>query len=172
MTDPSTAELLALRALERTADGRWVAWAVARLADGDDSPALRRLAAESPPFHHFEIRELTDRAFAERGLDRVTPDEAIRSWVRELLEEMLGGRRERLDTLRTIAALFDEHPDRDRADELHELWLLAHAVADLEDAGDQHYVPDLDLEDCDARVREIALRWLRTHGGAGADRLD
>jgi hypothetical protein len=66
---PSTKEILAYRTPNRVVDERWVDWAVSMLEQGYDTPHLRVLAGESPPFNQFEMVALADRAFEELGLD-------------------------------------------------------------------------------------------------------
>lgn len=54
-------------ALKHAAGQECVDWACTMLERGYDGEHLRVLAAASPPYNHFAIAELRDKAFAETG---------------------------------------------------------------------------------------------------------
>ena len=87
---PSTPEVLAWRGLDWVREPRWVDWAVARLLDGWDSPSLRILAGEAPPFDPFEMRQLIDLVLHELDLPYpADPQAAGLQLARELTQQAL-----------------------------------------------------------------------------------
>jgi hypothetical protein len=65
---PSTKEILAWRALNRSVDESWVDWAVSMLQAGHDTLHLAILAGEAEPFNQFEMTAIVDKALAGLGL--------------------------------------------------------------------------------------------------------
>ncbi|MGE0145153.1 MAG: hypothetical protein AB7T19_17850 [Planctomycetota bacterium] len=158
MTFPgfSDEEIVALRRTGIAADGRFVNWAVDALGQGRDSPGLRILAGETPPFSHFEMQSLVDRTFCELGLtDPQTVEDALSVLARRLARFVLAGDVDRgaaLVELRTYYLQFDV-PD------VLDFYLLHHALADLQSGSQQWYWPGADRSNID-RVIDDRFRAL------------
>jgi len=154
---PSTTEVLARRALNRSIDQRWVQWAVAMLETGHDSPHLRMLAGALPPFHKFEMTRLADKALAELGLGWSNTEALVMDYAAELLEDMLQGARSSDEVL---DILFDMCMELDTPDFLSDFSLLYQARAELRSAKVQWYWPRADRSNIEQAIREYATRWL------------
>jgi hypothetical protein len=74
------------------------------LEDGHDSPHLRILAGELPPYHHFELAHLRDRALSELGIQEVSDTVAVHLYAIERLRVALTGQE---DLIETVALLKD-----------------------------------------------------------------
>jgi hypothetical protein len=135
---PSTDEVLALRKLGRTVDERFAEWAISLLMEGQDTPALRVLAGESPPSSPSEMEALADRAFAELGIVQHPGIEAAaRSLAAFRARQVLAGQLARDVALQELAELYMETDDR----ALQDFYLLHHARDDLQQGEVQWYWP-------------------------------
>lgn len=173
---PTTEEVLARRVLDRELrdEERFVAWAIARLEAGDDTPALRELAGESAPFHALAFGELCDRALEELGF-AVPPTrrEAEELWAASVMRRMLAGELTPRDALKQFVNVAQRFEDIDDP-ELGFVY-LAHCAYDDYDTGDlyrddhgvlrSHYLHEATAETIDDVVRGKCEAWLREHGG-------
>jgi len=161
---PSTTEILARRALNRSIDQRWVEWAVAMLEAGHDTAHLRMLAGALPPFNQFEMTRLADKALAELGLDWSNTEALAKDYAAELLEDMLQGAR---SSDQVLDILFDMCTELDSPDFLSDFSLLYHAKSELRSAKVQWYWPGADRSNMEEAIREYAMRWLDEHASKG-----
>jgi len=89
MAAPTTALMLARRALNRQCGKECVDWAEGQLMAGVDSALLRQLAGMAPPYNHFELGALRDRVVGELGLGEVSRPDALRIIAAEMLRPAL-----------------------------------------------------------------------------------
>jgi hypothetical protein len=155
---PSTREILALRALGRPIDERWVDWAVSMLQAGHDTPHLAILAGEMPPFNYFETVPIVDKALEELGYDWSDKKSAIKGYIAELLERMLQHEMTSDDALHLL---------RDLCIELHyapflmDFYRLYYAQRDLRTSEIQWYWPDATRHNIERAIREYAAQWIQ-----------
>ena len=155
----STAEVVALRSLRRSIDQPFVDWAIGMLTDGRDTPSLRVLAGESPPFNQFEIEALVDRVFEELGLAlHSTPAEAARALATVRIKQATAGEDSRSNVLAELAQL---HIELDYSPDLQDFYLLHFARSDLQEDDVQWYWPGADRDNIDAIVDERFASWLQ-----------
>lgn len=134
-SEPTTARVLAEKALEMPCGQTCVDWAVARLLAGDESEALATLASLSPPHHHFEVAALRDRALLDLRISALDPHEAVRAYAAERYREALAHEAAFPEVLRELAGLYASHD----ADALLDAYLLHHAHDSLLHVDEQHY---------------------------------
>src|SRR5262245_9133475 len=85
MTKISTAHILADKALQESCGQNCVDWAITMLEQGHDGHNLMMLAGMLPPYNHFEIAALRDRALHELRIGDLDPSVAIRTFAVERL---------------------------------------------------------------------------------------
>ncbi len=130
-TTPSTARILVDRALNCTCGQECVDWATAMLAGGASGTALATLAGMIPPFNHFELADLRDRALRELGIAELDKPTAAHLYAAECLRAGLDGHTDLVKSFRIVADLCVAlNYDRD----LNDFYLLHHAHNDLKDA--------------------------------------
>ena len=160
----SATELLALRKLGRGVDQRWVEWAVAMLGKGYDTPSLRRLAGESPPFNQFEMAALVDATFGELELSPFeSPADAAVAYASILAQHILDRVIPMNVALWELAQRYVQRSDVDGDQNLHDFYLLHYALDDLRDLEVQNYWPKGDRETMDEVIRDYCRTWLGQH---------
>lgn len=158
---PTTAEILALRKLNRTPDRRWAEWAIELLIAGHDSPTLRVLAGEAGPFQPFEVWAMTDRVIEELNLVPFADDlQAAIALTTEQTRRMLDGRATLEQGLSTLYHLCIE---LDMSSELMDFYLLHEALEDLQHYGEQYYLSGVDESNIRAVIEERCRSWLEQH---------
>jgi hypothetical protein len=135
---PSTMQILALRALQRSSGEECVEWAVSLLERGRDSRSLRILAGMTPPLNHFELSDLRDRVLNELSPPELNDSDPVSGYIREIVGEALGKRRPLGEVFREVSELSIAlgYPT-----ELRSFYLLRFAWEDLQDSDDQWYWP-------------------------------
>jgi hypothetical protein len=157
-----TSQILLYRALHRRIDGEWIDWAGAMLQKGYDTPHLRMLAGESPPFNQSELRSLVDHVLRELDLDWSDARTVVENFTAELLERML---REEVPTSSALATLARICVELDYDHSLYDFYLLHRAQVDLAHSEMQAYLPGVNRGDIRERTRERALSWIAEHRG-------
>lgn len=133
---PSTNRILALKALNYSCGEECAAWAIHQIETGSTNRHILMLAGMSPPFNHFEMAAMRDRALAELGVTSVSREDALRIYAAEIALEAVSGRSDLLMTLRELNRLCVEE---NYADELHDFYLLYYAWDDLLTSNEQWY---------------------------------
>ncbi len=159
----TTAHILGRRALQKACGQECVDWATAMLVDGHDGETLVELAGMSPPYSHFELAPLRDRALCEIGAPDLGPDRAIEAYVAEVLQLMLAGEADIGDTLRDLKDLSVMH---DHAHGLSDFYVLYHARDTLQDYTVQHYWDGATRENIDDIVWREAEAFVRNADAA------
>lgn len=147
----------AYRALEWPPRPSWVEWAVQELVMGNDGPNLRILAGLSEPFDYFETVTVVDKTLAELGMSQVAREEAVRSYVAELLLPVAESKKVSTPLLEALAELCIAlgYPA-----DLMPFYLLHFAGMDLSTGGYQHYWDGANEENIDEIVCSQAEVWL------------
>ncbi len=162
---PTTAEILALRKLERAPDQRWLEWAIELLVEGFDSRTLRLLAGETSPFQTFEIWAMTDRAIVELDLVPFAGKlEAAFALTSAQARLVLDGETTQEAGLSEITQLCIEL-DYPRA--LMDFYLLHHTLDDLGHDEVQWYWPGASRSNIQQLIEERCRSWLEEHGDNG-----
>jgi hypothetical protein len=112
------------------------------------------LAGMSPPFNHFEMADLRNRALQEIGLSSISRADGLRIYAAEIAYDALCGRAEALTTLRELNRISIEV---DYPSELSDLYLLYYAWDDLLTYNEQWYWPGATRDN----IAEIAHEALR-----------
>src|ERR1043165_9798094 len=147
---PTRAQLLADRALDKAPTDAWVQWAVNELLAGQDSPHLRILAGERPPFDPFEISALLDKVLSELAVAVPSRDKAMLAYAAELADTLVKSQANDVAPLRQLRDLCIEsgYPKY-----LYNFYLLAFAEQDLQAGGVQFYW----LGATPANIRQLIL---------------
>lgn len=157
----TTSEVLAYRRFEKVPDESWVEWAVAMLAAGHDTPALRVMAGELGPFNAFEMWAMTDRVVAELGLTPFDDDrDAALALATVRIRQMLDGV---ILHEAGLHELWDLHLSLDHSGPLHDFYLLHCALGDLKHDDHQWYWPGADRSNIHDVIDERCRRWLAEH---------
>lgn len=159
---PTTTEIVALHVLGRRTDQFAVDWAVDLLVRGYDTPALRQLAGESEPFLYNEIATLLRRVF--RQLDFELPDDrrvAIWLLISAQIRLVSEGEIPSDEVLLEISNCYDE---LGRPESLHDLYMLAIAMWELEYDEYSPFWPEATRENIDQIVIDQCRAWLAEHG--------
>jgi hypothetical protein len=113
------------------------------------------LAGMTPPFYHFEMAALRDRALEELGIAPISRPEALKIYAAEIALDALQGDRDMLAVLKELSRLCIE---QDYVADLFDFYLLFNAWEDLLTSVDQWYWPDANR----ANIAEIARARLET----------
>lgn len=160
----STNRILALKALDHSCGQECVAWAINLIERGKTERHVLMLAGMSPPFNHFEMAALRDRALAELGVRSISRADALRIYAAEIAQDAERGRAETFSTLRELNRLCI---DEDYASELHDFYLLYYAWDDLLTSNEQWYWPGATRENIAAIADETLAKFVavaRKHG--------
>lgn len=144
----TTAHLLSDLALQETCGQQCVEWAIGMLESGHESHSLLRLAGMLPPYNHFEIAALTDRALNELHVNRKPPVDAALAYAAELLGSALAGE---IDIVLANSTVAELSIALDYQRELSDFTMLYWAHKDLQYGDVQWY---WDGATCD-NIREI-----------------
>ena len=156
----TTQEILTYRRLNRFVDARWIEWATDMLVQGRDSPTLRIMAGEMPPFDTYEMWAMADRVFEELNmtpfaskLDAAIALTTVRA--RQMLNHQVSYR----NGLCEIRQLYYDSGD---PDELWGFYGLYYALEDLEDESQWHG-SDEDKSNVHQAIDEQCQTWLEEH---------
>lgn len=163
---PTTREILAYRRLGRTVDQRWIDWAIELLVRGHDTPTLRVMASERPPFHAFELWAITDKVVSELGL-RPFSDKAAaaRALTGVRVSQMLRREVSHADGLAELHQLHIEHD----LTELSDFSMLRYALDDLQHGDFSYYWPTADRMTIYGCIDDYCNEWLAQHQGDAPD---
>lgn len=162
----ATLGVLLDRALERLSGEACVEWAISLLLEGRDGRFLRRLAGMTPPFNHFEMADLRDRALAEQGLGAAPPPENVaHAYVAARLESVLSSGPDAIGAVLDEAANLYHALDLDSG--LQDLAFLAFARDDFR-TGERvsFHWQAATPETLDGIVREKAIEFVLLHRDA------
>ena len=81
---PNTIEILARKMLNRECGHECVEWAIGMLEQGYESKSLMVLAGLSPPYHHFEVCSLRDRALQDIRPPELAIEDPINAYVADI----------------------------------------------------------------------------------------
>lgn len=102
----TTAEIVALRALNSPIDVRWIDWAQSMLTEGYDTPTLRILAGELSPFDAWEMRPMVDQTLSELGVALVYDvQDAIVQLATIRSQQIVGGTMSQAEALSELARI-------------------------------------------------------------------
>jgi hypothetical protein len=152
----STAEILALKVLNRNINDQWVNWAVEMLMIGFDTENLAILAGESEPYNQFELQRLTDKILNELSLSIEDKDQIIKNYVCYLIDQTLKGEVQSLQTLRIIKNICIE---LNYEGYLYDFYSLYFAKEDLLYSDIQSYWDYADKENIDTVIHDYFVKW-------------
>lgn len=145
----STAEILALKALNRNINKIWIDWAVEMLMAGFDTENLAILAGEFEPYNQFQLQHLTTKILEELHLDYSDIDRTIKNYACYLIDEALNGR---LDNFKVLDILKDIYIEIDREVYLSDFYSLYFAKDDLSSSDNQWYWAGANRENIDTII--------------------
>lgn len=157
MPTVTTTRIVAEKWLQKTCAQQCVDWAIGMLEDGSESDHVTRLAGKLPPFNHFEIAALRDRALEELQVVEAPREEAVIAYASEVLLQGLDGEIPWEEVLPRVAKL---HVDCDFLPALQRFYLLANAFSDLQSNEYQYYVREADRSNIVALVEHEARAFL------------
>lgn len=156
---PTTSRILADKALMRTCGQECVDWAFAMLEQSHDDESLCVLACMSPPYNHFEMAELRDKALFSLNLGDIQRPEALRMYAKETMKAALTAGK---DLGAALSILRDLYYEGDSLLELQDFYLLYYAYMDLQDSEDQHYWQAATRDNIDEIVLQRFTAYLNT----------
>lgn len=156
MAKITTAHILAER-LTELCGRHCVDWAITMLEEGKDGDNLRMLAGMLPPFNHFEIAALRDRALRELGISELDPGAAVRTFAAERLRLALAGDFNLMEALREIKDLCVSN---NYQKDIFDFYLLYFAYVDLEFRDNQYYWPGATMDNIESIIRERASKFM------------
>ena len=153
----STTEVLAGRALGRTAGQECIDWAIGMLERGFESRSLLMLAGLSPPLNSFETSELRDHALEELQPPELAIDDPVTAFAAEMVREGLANQRSLPDVFAQVTrlAIALGYPST-----LMPFYLLHFACEDLRCSEVQWYWKDATRENIGRIMEEEARRFL------------
>jgi hypothetical protein len=163
---PTTAQILAERALDMPCGQVCVDWAVGLLVEGFSSRQVEMLASLDPPFNLFDVAELRDRALREVNAPDLQKRDAVYVYARERLLSLLAGQDGLGDVLGVLKDLCIEH-DMDR--NLLDFYLLYFAYDGLVSFGDQYYWEGATRDNIESIVLERARAFVESGLGRVPD---
>jgi hypothetical protein len=155
---PSTAQILAYKALNLSVDADWVTWAVDMLMAGFDTENLIILAGISSFDNQFELSALTNKVLDELQLDYSDQDKTIKNYVSYLVMECLAMRR---DPIRVLYFITDIYNGTGHSKSLQDFFLLYWAKQDLLTDENQWYWPNADRNNIDSIITNYFTQWLK-----------
>lgn len=154
---PSTAEILAYKALNRSVNETWVNWAVDMMMAGFETESLVILAGIMPFYNQFELKVLTDKVFDELNLDYSDAHKAVKNCASFLIAQCLKGEKNYYSVLGTLKNLCIEL-DYDK--DLYDFYSLYFAKDDLLTSENQWYWIGADRSNIDGIIKEYFENWL------------
>jgi hypothetical protein len=154
---PSTAEILAFKALGRSVDKKWTDWAYNMLEAGFETENLTMLAGELPPYNQFELQALTDKVFAELNLKWNDRDEVVKNYVCYLVAQTLSADLQAsyaLNMIKDICVQLDYEPG------LNDFYLLYYAWDDLRYSEQQWYWDGATRENIEQVIKDYFKEWI------------
>ena len=156
----TTPAILAYKALNHNIDKFWIDWAVDMLMNGFDTEHLVILAGISQPYDQLEFQALTDKVLAELTLDYSNRDEAIRGYVRYLIQTSSTEELTITLSLKLLRELRDLYHEPDYDSNLAVFFSLYYEVDDLQQDEVQWYVDDMDRSNMLSVVKNTFAQWL------------
>jgi hypothetical protein len=157
MAKITTAQLLAEKALQKPCGQHCVDWAIGMLEEGRDGHNLTMLAGMLPPYNHFEIAALRDRALRELGIADIDREHAERTYASECLRLGLAGESNLLEAVSEIKDLCIAN---NYQKDIFDFYLLYFAYEDLECRGQQYYWPGANRDEIESIIRKRAEQFL------------
>jgi hypothetical protein len=161
----TTARILANKALQEPCGRDCVDWAVRMLEEGQDSPHLRILAGELPPYNHFEVAQLRDAALRELDLLEPAGDVAVRMYAVERLRAALTGDEDLIEVLTVVK---DFCVSQNYQKDLYDFYLLFFAHSDLQEEPHQWYWAGATRANILSLIRKRASEFVADADGANA----
>lgn len=152
----STTEILALKALNRSVDEKWVDWAVDMLMAGFETEHLAILAGESKPFNQFQLRSLIDKVLDELHLDYSDRDLVIKNYTCYLIDRVLS---KKLEIFNALNILKDICIELDNDESLFDFYLFYFAKEDLLYSDNQWYLDGATKENIDSVIIDYFIKW-------------
>lgn len=105
---PSTEEILLWHSVNKQIDSSWIDWATSQLEQGKDSPSLRILAGEAPPFNFFQMNALVGKALEELNLLEENKSLLLKKQIHFLLNELFSKKQTSEEILTALYKLYNE----------------------------------------------------------------
>ena len=132
------------------------------LEEGRDGHNLTMLAGMLPPYNHFEMAALRDRALRELGIADLDPEVAVRTFATERLRLALAGEHDLIEVVREIKDLCIGNKYQK---EIFDFYLLYFAYEDLQFRDIQWYWPGATRENIESLIRQRAEQFLADPSG-------
>lgn len=153
----STTKVQLDKALQNTCGGDCVDWAIGMLVQGRDTPNLTRLAAQLPPFNHFELCSLRDQVLEELCISNQSLSELALNYSCECIRSALNDDIELIEAVATVA---DIYISCDYFKPLSRFYLLHFAREDLLISDTQWYWDGADQTNILSIIKEQAESFL------------
>ncbi|MGD9632409.1 MAG: hypothetical protein AB7G28_02145 [Pirellulales bacterium] len=160
MARVSNAQILAERALEQSCGQQCVDWAVGLIEEGHAEDFVLRLAGMLPPYNHFEIKDLRDKALAELRIDALPSDEAVTKYVVEILQLALSGGANLVESLALVKELCIANGYQKN---IMDFYLLFFAYEDLQSYDTQWYWDGAEGQNIQSIIRDRATAFLEAN---------
>ena len=160
----TTRKILALKALNRTCAQECVEWAIGQIERGIGTRHVLMLASMTPPFNHFEMSDLRDRALEEVAAEPMNYADAVKVIAAETAADAVRGRIDLLSALHVLNRLCI---DEDYPPELNDFYLLYFAWDDLRTSDVQWYWPGATRDNVAAIAEETIQGFVADARAAG-----
>jgi hypothetical protein len=160
----TTKKILALKALNRTCAEECVDWAIGQIERGINTRHVLMLSGMTPPFNHFEMSDLRDRALGEVAAEPMAYADAVKVIAAETAADALHGRIDMLSALHMLNRLCI---DEDYPPDLKDFYLLYFAWDDLLTSEIQWYWPGATRDNVAAIAEEIIRGFVASARTAG-----
>ncbi len=153
----STAEILAYKVLNRSVDEQWSTWAYEMILAGFNTENLIILAGERKPFNQFEMKELTEKVFAELNMDYSNQEQVIKNYIYYLIERVLVTYEQ--DAFSVLGILMNIYNEFDHPSYLQDFYMLYFAKEDLRHGDMQWYWDGADKNNIDEVITNYFIEW-------------
>jgi len=153
---PLTYQILYYRVLENIVSKEWIDWAIEMIQAGFETESLLYLASFEGTENQFELREISDRAFKELGLDFSDKEQVVKNYANYTVDCILTGKMDYLKALRKLKnmCLALNYPKF-----LMDFYLLYFAKEDLINSPVQWYWTGADKNNIDSIIEDYCKSW-------------
>lgn len=160
---PTTAEILIKKYLGRPVDETWAKWAMDMMVAGFNSEHLVELAGLEKPYYQFELNELTNKVFAELGLEYRNEEKVVTQYAAYACNLVLNDKSDLFKTLLELKELCIE-PNYSKV--IYDFYTLYFAKDFLTDSPVQHYWEGATRDNIDEICLNYFKKWVEKYGPA------
>ena len=112
-----------------------------------------------PPYNHFEIADLRDKALQEMGVQEISTTEAVTIYASDILNSALNRQSKIIDAVAQVSQLCIAH---DYQKNIFDFYLLDNAYDELQGQGVQWYWDGATAENITSLMLQSAARFVQS----------